>query len=404
MDADRFAPVLRTLIARPSRRAAVRLLSGLGLAGLIGLSDAKKKHKHKKKKCAKVGQRTRKGRKKCCKGLVEDGSGSCAQPASPPCVPRACPVTGCGDLLDGCGGTLRCGCPANQICLRRGVCRSCTVTCTGTPAQCGVTLQTAISRGGTVYVCPGTYQGGFTLFDDAVTVIGAGGGTDAARNTILDGNAAGRVLTINAAVGTVELERLRITGGNNATASGIRHGGTALRMRECTVSGNTSVDSSGGGILIETGRTLEMTRCTVRDNRATSLTGIGTGGGIYAAGTTTLTDCLIEANHAANSGGGLFVIGGTTTLRGTTQVRANAAGLGGGIAVATGTNAAGTLVIAETCRVTQNTAGEGFGGGIRRFAGTVTLQGTNPSPIVVNNCHENCVGAVPKCAATPVSC
>jgi hypothetical protein len=265
-------------------------------------------------------------------------------------------------------------------------------------------LQTAISRGGTVYVCPGTYRGGFTLYDDAVTVIGAGDGTDAARNTILDGNAAGRVLTINAGVGTVVLERLRITGGNSATASGIRHGGTSLRMTECTVSGNTSVDSSGGGILVGTVSTLVMTRCTVRDNRATSQTGVGTGGGIHAAGTTTLTDCLIEANEAANSGGGLFVIGGTTTLRGSTQVRENYAGLGGGIAVAAGTNAAGTLVIAETCRVTENIAGKGFGGGIRRFAGTVTLQGATPSSIVVNNCHENCVGTVPKCAAAPVSC
>jgi len=401
MDADRFAAVLRTLIARPSRRAALRLLSGLGLAGLLGRTRAKKRHK--KRKCAKAGQRTHKKRKKCCKGLVEDPSRRCTQPASPQCVPGACPATGCGDLSDGCGGTLRCGCPANQICLRRGVCRSCTVTCTGTPAQCGVTLRTAIQGGGTVYVCPGRYQGGFVL-TDAVTVIGAGDGTDAARNTILDGNAAGRVLTINAGAGTVELERLQISGGNSEGVSGIDHGGTTLRLRECTVSGNTSVDSSGGGILVETGSTLEMTRCTVRDNRATSQTGIGTGGGIYAAGPTTLTDCLIEANHAANSGGGLFVIGGTTTLRGTTQVRANAAPAGGGIAVAAGTNAAGTLVIAETCRVTENMAGEGLGGGVRRSAGTVTLQGANPSPIVVNNCHENCVGTVPKCAAIPVSC
>ena len=29
---------------------------------------------------------------------------------------------------------------------------------------------------------------------------------------------------------------------------------------------------------------------------------------------------------------------------------------------------------------------------------------TVPSPIVVNNCAENCVGSVPTCAAIPVSC
>jgi hypothetical protein len=33
----------------------------------------------------------------------------------------------------------------------------------------------------------------------------------------------------------------------------------------------------------------------------------------------------------------------------------------------------------------------------------VTLDGADPSPIVVNNCHENCVN-VPECAAEPVSC
>jgi hypothetical protein len=239
---------------------------------------------------------------------------------------------------------------------------------------------------------------------DAVTVIGSGEATDATSNTILHGNAAGRVLTIDSGAGPVVLERLRITGGNSEGVSGIRHGGTTLRMKECTVNGNTSVDSSGGGILVGTGSTLEMTHCTVRDNRATSQTGVGTGGGIHAAGTTTLTDCLIEGNEAANSGGGLYVVGGTTTLRGTTQVRENNAGLGGGIAVTAGTNVSGVLVIAGTCRVTENTAAAGQGGGIHRSGGTATLQGANPSPIVVNNCHENCAGVVPRCAATPVSC
>ena len=57
MDADRFAALLRTLIARPSRRTALCLLSGLGLAGLIGPTDAKNKHKHKKNKDNDNGKR-----------------------------------------------------------------------------------------------------------------------------------------------------------------------------------------------------------------------------------------------------------------------------------------------------------------------------------------------------------
>ena len=39
MDADRFEAVLRTLSVLPSRRAAVRLVTGLGLAGLLGRDE-----------------------------------------------------------------------------------------------------------------------------------------------------------------------------------------------------------------------------------------------------------------------------------------------------------------------------------------------------------------------------
>ena len=126
--------------------------------------------------------------------------------------------------------------------------------------------------------------------------------------------------------------------------------------------------------------------------------------GINTRGTTTLTDCLVEDNSAEVRGGGLEINGGTTTLTGSTRVRGNHAdtnvsSAGGGIFIN-----GGTLVIAETYLVTENTAASGNGGGIRNSGGTVTLQGANPSPIVVNNCHENCVGSVPQCAATPISC
>ena len=72
--------------------------------------------------------------------------------------------------------------------------------------------------------------------------------------------------------------------------------------------------------------------------------------------------------------------------------------------VVVGSRPAGTLDIAETCRVTENTSPSNQGGGIRSVASAVILRGANPSPIVVNNCHENCTGDVPKCAAAPVSC
>jgi hypothetical protein len=100
-------------------------------------------------------------------------------------------------------------------------------------------------------------------------------------------------------------------------------------------------------------------------------------------------------------GGGIAVDGGTTSLAGTTQVQNNEASTGGGIMV-TG----GSLTIAETCRVTLNTATASAtaGGGIANNVdpSTVTLEGADPSPIVVNNCQDNCGGlAVDKCALTP---
>jgi Right handed beta helix region len=255
-------------------------------------------------------------------------------------------------------------------------------------------LQTALNAGGTIHVCPGRYESRFTI-DSAVTIIGAGESDDAASNTILDANGAGLVVLITTGSGLVALERLRVTGGNsNSIAGGILHLGMTLRMTDCTVSGNTGANSAGGGIFGGVGSTLEMTRCTVRDNHATGSRGVG--GGVASQGTTTLTDCLIEANRADGAGGGLYISSGLTILDGSTQVRGNEAVAGGGIG-----SGPSTLVIAETCRVTENMASPGKGGGIFNNGGTVRLLGADPSPIVVNNCHENCGGTVPKCSTAP---
>lgn len=398
MEAHRFTARLAALAPVHSRRAVLRLLGGLGLAGSAGPTYAKKKHRHKRRKCAQSGQPTNKKRQRCCAGLVKDPSGHCA---SPQCVPSTCPANACGNLPDGCGGTLSCGCPADQICLRSGVCQPCDITCpTGNAAACGAALQELMSRGGTVYVCPGRYQGGFSL-TRAVTVIGAGQGDDPVSDTILDGNSAAQVLSLTAA-GTVELERLRVSNGSAPSGGGIGHSGQTLRMTDCTVSGNIAQDviggGLGGGIEVNPSGRLELLRCTIRDNHAQ------VGAGLILSGPShTLTDCLVEANEANDDGGGLFLLETLVTLAGSTEVRGNtAAGKGGGIYVQSG-----GLAIAESCRVRRNTTATGNGGGIFNgdsFGGIVTLQGPDPSPIVVNNCRENCVGPVAKCAVTPVSC
>jgi len=261
-----------------------------------------------------------------------------------------------------------------------------------------------------IHVCPGIYRappvGGFAPLASGVSLVGAGDGTDPATATLLDATGTGgRVLSIDAGVGLVVLQRLRVTGATTVFSAGILHIGTPLRMTECTVAGNTASNNIGGGLFVDPGSILEMTRCTVRDNHVTGNSSFG--GGIFTFGTVTLTDCRIENNSADRNGGGFYMGSGTTTLVGATTVQGNHADTnpssgGGGIFVN-----AGTLRIAESCRVTRNTATTGRGGGIRNAAGGMILQGANPSPIVVDNCPENCapLGAgVPNCAPTPVSC
>src|SRR4051812_15059699 len=110
--------------------------------------------------------------------------------------------------------------PSNHLC-HEGSCQSCTVTCpSGDPVICGNALQAALANGTagghTVYVCAGTYRGGFDLpgtLTAGVTVIGAGEGANPTNNTVLDANGSGRVLRINSGVGTVTLERLHLTNG-----------------------------------------------------------------------------------------------------------------------------------------------------------------------------------------------
>jgi hypothetical protein len=420
VDTDRFDALLAALTA-PSRRTAFRVLGGLGLAGLFGQTDAKKK---KKKRCAKAGRSTSKKRKKCCEGLVKDSTGHCVRRGSfASCVPRACPANSCGSMPDGCGGTLNCGgCPANEICLRSNVCQSCSILCTGMPDQCGETLHQALEAGGTYFVCPGLYrrQLGFVPGDDPVTLVGAGQGDDETSNTVLESGGNTRVLEIPSGKPPLTLERVQIRNGRIITTDGthiagggvLLRQGSALHMTECTVRRNDLVNhgtagtrARGGGIATEQNSTLEMTRCTVRENNITinspTITS-GQGGGIWTLGTTTLTDCLVEVNSAATTGGGLSVEGGKTTLFGSTHVRLNRAQSAAGIDVN-----ASELESAVTCRVTQNISPNGAGpGGIVNTNGMVTLAGPDPSPIVVDNCPDNCnFPAVPKCStAPPVSC
>ncbi|MCA9876297.1 MAG: right-handed parallel beta-helix repeat-containing protein, partial [Thermomicrobiales bacterium] len=305
---------------------------------------------------------------------------------------------GAGQTCQGgvCG--VECGsdfCPsASEICITNA-CAPCDVTCTGNPAECGTALQAALNgTRATLHVCPGRYQGGFSI-DRHVTVIGAGQGEDDRVDTILDGNDTQRVLLLTS--GVVMLQGLHVTRGNagSIVGGGINNDGATLIMQDCTVS--HSACRLGGGINHQ-GGVLTMTRCTVRGNEAQT-DGAG-GGGLRLLRQATLTDCLVTGNTCDGIGGGIGVSTGlasqTVTLAGTTRIEGNTAHQGGGL-FTSDTN----VTIGADCRITGNTATlAGEGGGITRLSGAVTLEGTaDPSPIVTGNCPENRAGAVPKCQA-----
>lgn len=300
MNADRFEALLVSTITAVTRRAAVRVLGVIGLTGLVGKTDAKNK-KNRKKKCAKAGQSPGKNRKHCCKGLIKDGTGRCA--AS--CTPVTCPASGCGNLPDGCGGTLSCGCDVNSLCLS-GACQPCDVCASGCRFN---TVQAAIaasSPGATVTVCAGIYTGDL-LIDKSLTLRGAGDGTGVG-DTILQGSGTTSVMRIQTAgPDTISLQRLRITGGvASAGGGGIFNAGSLqLSLTACTVTGNTT-NIMGGGIL-HGGGTLSLTGCTISENSG------NVAGGIYGVGTMNLTNSTVRDNTVANNTGGIYN-GGMLTL------------------------------------------------------------------------------------------
>jgi hypothetical protein len=359
MDCHRFDFMTRSLSRPGSRRHALAaaLCGALGGFGLVPSGGAAAK-KHHRKKCAKAGQKTSRKRKKCCSGLDKDGSRRC-------CKQRTCPANGCGNHPDGCGGTLSCGgCPADQICLRSGVCQVCTVTCPNGATDCGAALETTMAGGGTIYVCPGTYQkpSGSFLVSKSVTVIGAGEGGDPASNTILQGSGSARVVTIDSAtVINATFQDLRITGGVvGGAGGGIYNGdGNVLSLVGCTITGNKAQGSSGfgGGISTSTGARLNLTDCTITDNSSEN-----SGAGIRNFdGRVTITNSTIRGNTAIGSqGGGIATDAGTVALDTTSRVTGNGArpadpDSGGGIFNSSEFKGGGTVNLASAANVTGNT-------------------------------------------------
>jgi hypothetical protein len=387
-----FDDVTRVIAARTSRRTVGRV-AGTGLV-VTAISRALQPSGTDAKKTRVQGEHNIRGNKAimCYQGetirvpsdkrkkWLKRGAtrGKCSL-VPPDCVP-SCQTGTCGGS-DGCGGT--CGCLAGEIC-DNGTCHTCTVECTGTPDECGVALNEALAAPGTIYLCPGVYQGNFTVGNH--TIVGAGSGEGAASNSILDGNDEGTVVTV-AVEATATLRALRITGG--------------LKPKEV-----------GGGILVQNGATLEVDTCSIVENEAASAGGIAVqvssltlrnslvarntaedGGGVACnnADTCSFIDSLITANTATVTVGG-GVTGYTTAMNfANTELSENtAAQNGGGVLIGNGTASATFDAASRVVDNKANTSGVGFSGGgiFNGYGGTLNLNGATLS----GNTPDQCSG------------
>jgi len=233
----------------------------------------------------------------------------------------------------------------------------------------GISLREAIlatnSEGGahTIILGPGIHEindsslGGLLIDNDnELTIIGEADGS-----TIIDATGLNdRVFNI---VGpNVEIRNVTIQGGTANDADG---GGGILVTNDASVTldnvfvtGNTA--PNGGGI--RNNGTLTITNSKVNGNTA-----LGNGGGILNAGNASLTvnDVVVAENTAGNLGGGIrnngTIVEGSSDLIVTGNVTS---GDGGGI------SNSGSITV-DSAIISNNTASNGFGGGIHLTAGSV---------------------------------
>ena len=190
-----------------------------------------------------------------------------------------------------------------------------------------------------------------------LTITGGGAST-----TIIDGNKSvrpnSRVLVAGSGI-TVNISGVTIrNGGTGGVGGGIFNAGT-LTLTNSTVSGNNA-DGDGGGIYNANGGTATLTNITVSGNNV----GVD-GGGVFndGGGTMTLTNSTVSGNNAGDDAGGVRNANGGTMMLTNTTVSGNNAGDGGG-----GIRNSGTLTLTNST-VSGNNAGED-GGGIYNFSGT----------------------------------
>jgi hypothetical protein len=161
--------------------------------------------------------------------------------------------------------------------------------------------------------------------------------------------------------------------GNNATrvfeVDAVQAAISGLTVTSGRIGSASSISSANGGGLLNNGGAVRIADCTISGNSTTNVTGLGGGGGIYnSGGTMTIAGCTINGNTSTGNGvgGGLYNNAGTVTVTASTLSGNSSTGAGGGI-----DNTGGTMTIADSTFLDNSSTGS-TGGGISSI-GTLTV-------------------------------
>lgn len=162
----------------------------------------------------------------------------------------------------------------------------------------------AAEDGDVVQVAAGTYGvSSPVLVKKAITLQGAG-----ADKTTVDAESRCRVVTLQ---GPATVKGFTITHGKARAGAGI-HAGAGATVTDCTIVNNVA-ERFGGGVQVRIGNSKGapslIENCRILNNRVTDFVHTDYpfgGGGIYVDVNTTVRNCRIEGNEAAQRGGGVW--------------------------------------------------------------------------------------------------
>ena len=222
-------------------------------------------------------------------------------------------------------------------------------------------LSTAAANGtdDTVFLSAGTYFGNFRFRTDeahSLTVEAEDGLT--AEDVVLDGGQTAYVFMFDADVfeAPFHLERIAIRNGKSTTGGGIYAITKGkVDIRKCIIENNSATSGTGGGVHIKDASAAVFEENAIKDNFSDR-----DGGGIYIFSCPSLTFTLnnISKNYSDGHGGGIYISGGTTAIFDSNLISENQASTGEG----------GARIRASDIRFANNTVtgnqSGGYGGGL----------------------------------------